>query len=175
LPNSSTDGDKLHAELQVGSAVVVFTKMTWGDQLDTNKNPTGATFIKLEFEPGAKRDAVQAIAVALGDATADTSVRLTVRGLAPLGAADVDPIPQASGSIGLDTASTSPLRAGPPALSSSTFRTFRLDSAGCRSQPSRLPSATQSMIASSAVRRRMTGPASTTTHTFSPSTAQNMT
>lgn len=87
-----------HASLRVGSTVVRFERMIWGEKIDDNDQPTGAADAKrllldFSFTDRVQREAAQSrIMFALRDASADTEIRFTVRCGAP-----IDPTKPAAG------------------------------------------------------------------------------
>lgn len=98
-----SDGDmrRPRAELQAGDAVVVFTQMVWvwGEQIDDKQVPefllSGPNQKRLMVDlivEGAARDAAQvAVAQALRDSSANSPVRLTIRGTQPKRPDNLDP------------------------------------------------------------------------------------
>jgi hypothetical protein len=112
------DTMKPRAELLVGNVVVVFTKMTCYDDIEGGpasgaaQNPA-RLLLELAVD-GAGADAARvAVAQALRDSTADTPVRLTIRGVTPISPGADDRAP-ASSPIDLSTAAVTELLAGPP-------------------------------------------------------------
>lgn len=98
-----------HAVLQVGSTVVRFERMIWGETINTKDQPIGdpdAKRLRLDFTitDAAQREAAQSrIMFALRDASADTEIRFTVRCGAPIGPTDPAADPKAAGDLTLVT------------------------------------------------------------------------
>ncbi|WP_246297595.1 hypothetical protein [Tardiphaga robiniae] len=109
-------------ELRVGDAVVVFTRMIWGETINYGQAPPffsndpKPTRLMIDFSiEGAARDTAQlAVAQALRDSSADTPVRITIRGTRASHAHSVDPLMDAAGSAMLETGCVNQLLPGPP-------------------------------------------------------------
>lgn len=114
-----------HASLQVGSTVVRFERMIWGETIDDKDQPSGTPDAKrllLDFSitDGAKREAAQSqVMFALRDASADTEIHFTVRCGAPIAPTDpaADPKPASDLTLATDSpagAANEDLIPGPP-------------------------------------------------------------
>ncbi|MGJ4912966.1 hypothetical protein [Bradyrhizobium oligotrophicum] len=115
LPSAGGVTEAPRCELAVGDVLVVFTTLTWGFDGD-HKPVTDPKRLPVVLSvEGAQGAAVRtAVAQALNSASADTPVRLTIRGATPMNPRDHDPTPQPTGSIPLDPAAVTDLRPGPP-------------------------------------------------------------
>ena len=115
LPKSDADTQRLRAELQVGGGLVVFTQMSWCEATNANGDPNPKQLIVDLILEGTARDAAQAlVATTLRDSSADTPVRLTIRGTEPKHGDDEDPSPMQSGKTSLETMPSNQFVSGPP-------------------------------------------------------------
>jgi hypothetical protein len=106
---SQAETRRPRVELRVGDAIVVFSKMIWGEKPDRAR-----LIIDFSVE-GTARDAAQvAVAQALRDSSADTTVRITIRGTPPSQAEDDDPEIDGAGSAQLEARNVNGLLPGPP-------------------------------------------------------------
>jgi len=98
-----------HVALRVGSAVIRFERMIWGETIDAQDHPTGdpnAKHLLLDFaitDIARRATAQRAIMVALRDASADTPIRFTVRCGVPIKPTDVAADPKEAGELILAT------------------------------------------------------------------------
>ncbi|UGY02528.1 hypothetical protein [Bradyrhizobium quebecense] len=111
LPRAGTGSPR--CELAVGNTLVVFAKLTWGFDPD-NKPATDPTRLPVVLEGAQGTEIQAAVAQALNNASADTPVRLTIRGTTPMDPLVDDPVVQPTGSIPLDPAAVTDLIPGPP-------------------------------------------------------------
>lgn len=110
---SQTEKRRPRVELRVGDIIVVFTQMIWAPLPSSGPRPTR---LMIDFiVEGPARDAAQAaVAQALRDSSADTPVRITIRGTRPNQANEGDPSINGSGSAQLETGTVNQLLPGPP-------------------------------------------------------------